>query len=150
MPKDLKSAKEKKRKERPSKILGAGVIIENDEGKVLFFLRDNKSTIPFPNQWSIPGGHVEQNESPMCTVKRELKEEMELEIGEISFFGTIKFDNREIYIFHKRLNVDIEKTPLHEGQCIAFFDEDEIKKMDLAYNQNGILSNFFEWRRQHK
>lgn len=34
--------------------------ILNDQNGVSLQLRDNKSTIPYPNRWSIPGGHVDQ------------------------------------------------------------------------------------------
>jgi 8-oxo-dGTP diphosphatase len=37
----------------------AAIIFENDDNKLLLFLRDNKQSIPFPNTWDLIGGHME-------------------------------------------------------------------------------------------
>ena len=45
------------------------------ENKLLVFLRDNKTTIPFPNMWDFPGGGREGNETPLECLAREMMEE---------------------------------------------------------------------------
>ena len=45
---------------------------------VLTLLRDDISTIPFPNMWDLPGGGREKNEAPFDTAARELLEELSL------------------------------------------------------------------------
>ncbi len=42
----------------------AAIILENDKGEFLLYLRDNKPGIPFPNHWDLIGGHVEEGETP--------------------------------------------------------------------------------------
>ncbi|MBC7864020.1 MAG: NUDIX domain-containing protein, partial [Bacteroidia bacterium] len=42
----------------------AAIIFENEENKILLYLRDNKPGIPFPNHWDLFGGHIEEGESP--------------------------------------------------------------------------------------
>lgn len=46
------------------------------ENKVLLFHRDNNPEISFPNCWQLPGGGIEDGESPFATVQRELSEEV--------------------------------------------------------------------------
>ena len=41
-----------------------GIMIEDEENRVLFQLRDNKPNIPHPNKWSLFGGGIEQGERP--------------------------------------------------------------------------------------
>ena len=57
------------------RILCASVIVENREGEVLLLLRDNKSTILYPNHWTLIGGKVEEGETPETAAHRELVEE---------------------------------------------------------------------------
>lgn len=49
-------------------------------GDVLSLLRDDISTIPYPNQWDLPGGGREGAETPFETAARELHEELAVEI----------------------------------------------------------------------
>lgn len=44
--------------------------------KVLSLLRDDYPSIPFPNQWDLPGGGREGAETPFETAARELSEEL--------------------------------------------------------------------------
>ncbi|MCK7516403.1 MAG: NUDIX domain-containing protein [Ignavibacteriales bacterium] len=45
-------------------MIGAGILLLNSNNEVLLLLRDDKVDIPFPNMWDIPGGKVEDNETP--------------------------------------------------------------------------------------
>jgi 8-oxo-dGTP diphosphatase len=61
------------------------VILEDMEGEVLLLLRDNKSTIVFPNHWTLIGGKVEEGETPEMAAQRQLEEETGLKT-ELSFW----------------------------------------------------------------
>lgn len=50
--------------------------------RLLVYKRDNRSDIPFPNQWDFPGGGREGNESPEACVLRELMEEFSIALPE--------------------------------------------------------------------
>ncbi len=62
-----------------AKVRGAGVIfyiVATDQ--FMFFLRDDKDSIPFPNMVDILGGHMDEGENdPKVTALRELAEELE-------------------------------------------------------------------------
>lgn len=56
----------------PKKRMGAGVLIFNEQEELLIIKPSYK------DHWSIPGGVVENNESPKAAAKREVSEEINL------------------------------------------------------------------------
>ncbi|GMU96093.1 NUDIX hydrolase [Ignavibacterium album] len=126
-------------------IFGAGIILINNNNEVLLLLRDNKPEIPFPNQWDIPGGKIEDGETPDVTIKREMFEELGLkELSDLRLFKIYTSDNLTDFIFWKRIDLNPEKIILNEGQRLKYFNLDEIKKTKLAFNYNKVLEEFFE------
>ncbi|MBL1199073.1 MAG: NUDIX domain-containing protein [Nostoc sp. GBBB01] len=124
---------------------GADIIIINSQQKVLLVLRDNKSSIPFPNTWALLGGFIEENESPEATIRRELVEEMELELGEIKFFKSYFWQECDEHIFWTRLDLDISQIILHEGQKLAYFSREEINQLEFASHYDRILVDFYDF-----
>ena len=122
---------------------GCSIIFVNDKERVLLFLRDNKPVIPFPNTWDVPGGHVEENETPEQCIVREMKEEMEIELKGFHTFAVVEFNDRIEYAYWKKENIDIKKITLTEGQRLKWFSEEEVKRTELAYGFNEILDDFF-------
>lgn len=122
---------------------GCSIIFVNDNSHVLLFLRDNNPSIPFPNMWDVPGGHVEDNETPDQCIVREMKEEMGMNLDGFQIFSIEEFDDRIEYSFWKKENIDITKVVLTEGQYLKWFSEDDINKTELAYGFNKILEDFF-------
>ena len=59
-------------------------IIVND-GKVLITQR--KPTDRFPNKWEFPGGTIEDGETPEECLKRELKEELDIDVDVGEYLG---------------------------------------------------------------
>lgn len=58
---------------------GSAVVIFDEEGKVLILLRP-KDMSWAPGKWALPGGHIEEGESPMMAAVREVREETTLAI----------------------------------------------------------------------
>jgi len=122
---------------------GTSIIFVNDKKQVLLLLRDDKPDIPYPNMWDIPGGHVEDGETPEQCIVREMKEEMDLNLEEIQLLSVMEFIDRIEYTFWKKANLDIEKITLHEGQELKWFTQFEVKNTKLAYGFNEIVDDFF-------
>lgn len=128
-----------------NKTKGAGIILLNSNNQVLLILRDNKLGIPFPDMWDIPGGHVEPGENPVDTIKREMMEEMNLELDKIEFFKKYERNNLTDCIFWSRMNLDVNKIKLNEGQKVQYFSRQEINDLNLAFNYNEVLEEFFDF-----
>ena len=72
----------------------AAVIIRG--GKVLIGRRMDSDS--FGGQWEFPGGKVDSGESDREALKREIREELEVEIGVGDVLGQISHDYEEISI----------------------------------------------------
>lgn len=60
---------------------GCKIALISDD-KLLTILRDNISSIPWPNMWELPGGGREGEETPFECVQREVFEELGLKLEE--------------------------------------------------------------------
>lgn len=126
-------------------MLGAGIIFINSNNQILLLLRDDLPSIPFPNQWDIPGGKIEEGETPEVAIKREMKEELGLDnLTDFKLFKIYKSENLSDFIFWKRIELNIDDIILNEGQKIQYFNLDEIRKMNLAFNYNQVIEDFFK------
>ncbi len=124
--------------------VAVSIIIENSNKEFLFFLRDDKLSISYPNQWSLLGGGVEDGETFEETIVREMAEEIELQLKKYEVFNEYSWPGRKEKVFYKKIDMDIKETPLHEGQKLKFFTKDELLKTDLAFYDNEIMRDFFK------
>lgn len=71
----------------------SGVIVEC-KGKILLCKRNNDGELP--GEWSIPCGHIENNETPIDGAAREFYEETNLKVeSPLRFCGMIKRTTRD-------------------------------------------------------
>ncbi|MEM1168601.1 MAG: NUDIX domain-containing protein [Cyanobacteria bacterium P01_H01_bin.35] len=126
-----------------NKIQGSVIILLNSNKQILLVLRDNKNSILFPNTWNLLGGFLENGESPEECIRREITEEIEIELGNINFFQKYNIYDREHYTFWKQVDLDLTEIQLNEGQRLAYFTKDELDKHQLAFQCNNILNDFF-------
>jgi 8-oxo-dGTP diphosphatase len=75
--------------------LVSGILIKKEQ--ILLGLR--KNTKHFPGYWSLPVGHIELGESSLQAIKRELSEEIGVEVTKATPFS-IKTDESES-IYHQ-------------------------------------------------
>jgi 8-oxo-dGTP diphosphatase len=123
---------------------GSSIILFNRKGQVLLFLRDDKPDIPFPGMWDLPGGHVEEGETPEVCIVREMLEEIETDVTRCSLYRVYDFPDRTEYVFLMELNAEAASIPLHEGQCLRWFSSDEIPVPDLAFGFDLVLHDYFD------
>jgi 8-oxo-dGTP diphosphatase len=125
----------------------AAIILENDKGEFLFYLRDNKPGIPFPNHWDLIGGHVENEETPEEALVREFKEELDLDLKEYTFYKKYEcftgdaYENIK-YIYSGKINLPIEKVTLLEGIRTQYFSREEIPGVKFANILKSIIMEY--------
>lgn len=65
-----------------SDVIVVNAIIKNKEGNKFLILKRKASMKIHPDKWSFPGGKVRKNEDLFTALKREIKEETNLDIEE--------------------------------------------------------------------
>ena len=131
----------------------AAIILENDKGELFLALRDNKSWIPFPNHWDLIGGHVEDGETPEEALVREIKEELDIDIGEYKFYKKYECLTGDAYenvkfIYTGKINIPIERITLLEGERAQYFREDEIADLKFANIIKSIVMDYIDHRKR--
>ena len=86
----------------------AGAIIFNNDGKVLLL----KHRFRAGSGWGIPGGFLEAGEQPEEAMRRELREEIGLEVEEVEIFTSRSFKKPQQVEILFRCRADAEVKPL--------------------------------------
>jgi 8-oxo-dGTP diphosphatase len=125
----------------------AAIILENDKGEILLYLRDNKPDIPFPNHWDLIGGHVEEGETPEEALLREVKEELDINLTDYTFYKKYEcltgdaYENIK-YIYSGKINLPIEEVTLLEGVRPQYFSKSEIPNVRFANILKSIVMDY--------
>jgi ADP-ribose pyrophosphatase YjhB (NUDIX family) len=73
------------RRWRKTPIAGVSVVITNLGGDVLLLKHSYG-----PNVWSLPGGGLKSGEDPLLAARREVREELGIELASIAQFATLE------------------------------------------------------------
>jgi 8-oxo-dGTP diphosphatase len=117
---------------------GTKIFIKNIKTKKwLFLLRDDIETIPHPNMWSLVGGGLESYENMLEGLYREIEEEVNIYVQNVSFLvkEDIQIVENKIYyvpmhVFKGETTADISDIVVGEGQKANYFTLDEALKLD--------------------
>jgi 8-oxo-dGTP diphosphatase len=125
----------------------AAIILENDKRELLLYLRDNKPGIPFPNHWDLIGGHLEDGETPEEALVREVKEELDIDLKEYTFYKKYlcltgdAYENIK-YIYTGKINLPIEEITLLEGERPQYFSREEIPGVKFANILKSVVMDY--------
>ena len=128
---------------------GTGIILIANDGRILLQYR-NKDNKWNQDSWGEFGGQIEEGETPEEAIKRELKEELGIELVDLKFFKKYELQRKkgiyEQFVFIASLNYPIEslKKQQKEGKDLALFVYEEIKNLKMADYTRKILEDFFK------
>lgn len=118
------------------------VIIKTEDNKYLLQHRWNRSGLYFPGFWGLFGGGLKQGESAQEAAKRELHEELGLNVSNIELVMQFDFDflplslskvGRWFFLAHFS-NSEIESINLNEGLDVkAFTATEALNHLRLVY-----------------
>ena len=124
-----------------------GALLVDTNGKLIVQQRDDKPGITNPGMVSLFGGTSHEGESPIETLRRELQEELELEVNSNNLLlQTVKHENGtnvacSIYIV---TGVDAEKLKLHEGAGFATGTPEELLSRPVTGVTQQAIEAFVE------
>ncbi len=72
-------------------------IIKNAEGKILVGKHSMSQRKPYPGYWDFPGGKLEDGETPEECIKREVLEELGVQVTELKLLGVYHHDKVRRY-----------------------------------------------------
>mgnify|MGYP000852154860 CR=1 FL=1 len=127
-----------------------GALLVDTNGKLITQQREDKPDITNPGMVSLFGGTSHEGESPIETLRRELQEELELEVNSSNLLlQTIKHENGtnvacSIYIV---TGVDTEKLKLHEGAGFATGTPEELLSRPVTGVTQQAIEAFMAQRK---
>ena len=121
-------------------------VVEKDN-KVLLIKRRNA---PFKDYWALPGGFIEYGESAEEAVRREVKEEANLDIKIKGLLGVYSDPNRDPRGHIISICFVAQGRGKGKGATDAkdatFFPMEELKGMKLAFDHSKILRDYKRYK----
>ena len=126
-------------KNLPKKRMAAGVIFTNPSGGVLML----KPT--YKDHWEIPGGVVEENESPLAACVREVKEEIGVDVSSLELLcvdytlPTTERSESLRFVFSGGVLLanEIESIKLSDGELLEYKFASPEEAIQLAGHRLG-------------
>jgi len=122
------------------------------DDRILTILRDDKSNIPYPNMWELPGGGCEGNESPFECAAREVFEELGIHLSKDCLlwgkvYPSMLFAGKEsVFLVGKLTQEQFDKITFgDEGQGYKLMSIEEFLGSDKVVPQlQGRVRDYLE------
>ena len=104
------------------------------EGKVLCVQRPKNSKEYISSKWEFPGGKVEHGEDSIQALKREILEELQLEIQNIGFLTTVDHTYPDFHLVMHAYTCEISsgEPVLTEHADMKWLPVDKLDQLDWA------------------
>ena len=118
------------------------------ENKVLATQRSQKMDLPL--QWEFPGGKVESNETPEAALKREIKEELSLDILISSALSSVihPYNDKTIRLIPFICSIKSGQLTLNEHKDYRWLNKNKLKSLNWAEADIPIVEELMnmDWR----
>jgi 8-oxo-dGTP pyrophosphatase MutT (NUDIX family) len=126
------------------------VFVIDPQGRVLMQHRSAEAAVS-PNQWTMPGGKIEEGEEPIDAAIREVFEETGLTVDQLEpiWSGTrpsVKnhYGIVEVHAFGATTSACQEDIVLGEGQAMIFLSPEQARARDLGVTAKLVLAPFLD------
>lgn len=129
--------------------VGSNAFIINTKGKFLVVKRADNDEY-FSGSWELPGGGVDENETPQESLKREVLEECGLKVEVGKPLGVHNFsineNGKEVQVieitFLCRLEDSEQQVALsHEHSDFQWISQSEIERLSLSSYMLGVVTD---------
>lgn len=125
-----------------NKLILAGCVITDADGKILLMHRNT----PKRTQWELPGGKIDEGESPEETAVREIKEELGVDVELGKLLGKKEFTEDDFineYIWYSAKITHGTPVPVEDKfDEVNYFSIAELEQMKKTLSSN--MKNFLE------
>ena len=125
-----------------------GAVILNDRGDVLLQQRDDRAP-SFRRCWTLFGGMVEPDESPVEAILRELREEISLDLATVVLIRLFKIyqqpDSVTQLIYEVCIEAEFASLSLKEGRAMRFVKTAELPGLKFAFNIESVLEDYLSF-----
>lgn len=116
--------------------MGVGAVVADGKGRVLM-LRRAKSREHAPGKWEFIGGEVEEGESPEEAVKREVCEEVGLEVEVVKELGRYEHEGKGgvwlgVLYACRAVGGKVRNAEPEKCSEVRWVRWDEVESLDLA------------------
>jgi 8-oxo-dGTP pyrophosphatase MutT (NUDIX family) len=117
-------------------------------GNYVLQLRDNKPTITAAGQWSLFGGRLKPDETPLQAINREISEELSFRPKRFrylwfrDYYEGHKKDKVRIWFFTADVSGPWPKHRLREGKAVGIFPFAQIKSLKMAVVIKEAIERF--------
>jgi len=117
-------------------------------GKVLIARR--KKGDRFEGRWEFPGGKIEAGESPEECLRRELREEMGIEVEAGEFLCSVPFETSglSIELMAFRTSLLTGEVQCHDHDEVRWIEPEHLGDFDLAEPDRRVAATVFPLRRR--
>ncbi len=128
----------------------AAAVILNEQQHI--FLAKRPQGVHQGGKWELPGGKLEQDESALQALKRELFEELGIEVNDAESFLQIshQYPDKSV-ILNVFIVSDYSGRPWgKEGQLTMWANSDEIQQLDFPAANAEIVEQILVWLSENK
>jgi ADP-ribose pyrophosphatase YjhB (NUDIX family) len=124
----------------------AGAFVFDDEGRVLLLEHEFRAA----SRWGIPGGFLNKSEQPEAAIRRELREEVSLEVDDVQFlFARTLAKPRQVEIHFACTTKDKPTPSSFEIRKAGWFAPDDLPK-DLSRDQRQMIKRAIDVREKRR
>ena len=132
------------------RVQGVNAIPINPAGKILLQQRDDRPDLRYPGCWVTFGGHVEDGETPDEALRRELLEEIELELP-MTLWRVDDYpmerDGQKIIVesftYVGRIDRPAAEIALNEGQALGYCGLEDLDNLEFGFDFEQLFRDFF-------
>ena len=119
----------------------ACAIIERG-GKVLSAQRSESMSLPL--KWEFPGGKINDGESPEECLKRELHEELgiEVSVGQALSSATHRYPSFSVTLYPFLCEIISGEITLHEHRAMVWLPREELQALDWAEADWPVIAEY--------
>ncbi|WP_027416290.1 (deoxy)nucleoside triphosphate pyrophosphohydrolase [Aneurinibacillus terranovensis] len=109
-----------------------GAVIINRHGEVLCALRSQR--MPLPGMWEFPGGKIEEGENPQQALKREIKEELDIDIkvGELVSDSVYEYPDTAIHLMTYYASIVSGEPNVREHEKVVWLARKDLSSLEWA------------------